>query len=113
MRQPTRNPELTPELLAQFSAMLREQQRFRQDQISSAVQDEARGRPHSASAVQAEVNAVLLHGAHVALAEIDAALERMRQGSYGRCTVCGTGIAVERLEVLPQTARCIGCERRS
>jgi RNA polymerase-binding transcription factor DksA len=36
----------------------------------------------------------------------------MERGTYGRCTICGTAITIERLEILPQTARCITCERR-
>jgi RNA polymerase-binding transcription factor DksA len=35
------------------------------------------------------------------LAEIDAALERMDQGTYGTCEVDGTEIEFERLQALP------------
>ena len=37
------------------------------------------------------------------------ALERMRLGTYGRCTVCGQSIPYERLRVLPEASTCIGC----
>ncbi|MGA8942083.1 MAG: TraR/DksA C4-type zinc finger protein [Thermoactinomyces sp.] len=40
------------------------------------------------------------------LAEIDAALERMDQGTYGYCEVCGQEIAFERLEAVPATKYC-------
>jgi len=43
------------------------------------------------------------------LAEIDAALERLDRGDYGRCETCGTGIGAARLEALPMTRRCITC----
>jgi RNA polymerase-binding transcription factor DksA len=40
---------------------------------------------------------------------IDAALARMRSGSYGTCVGCGGAIAPERLDALPATTRCIDC----
>lgn len=40
------------------------------------------------------------------------ALRRMRKGTYGICEDCGHPIAKERLEVLPQAARCVDCQRR-
>ncbi|MGI6308890.1 MAG: TraR/DksA C4-type zinc finger protein [Dethiobacteria bacterium] len=44
------------------------------------------------------------------LAEIDSALERMAQGDYGRCLICGQKIAGERLEALPYTPHCLNCQ---
>ena len=38
--------------------------------------------------------------------EIDAALARIDDGSWGRCVVCGKDIDGERLEALPYAARC-------
>lgn len=40
------------------------------------------------------------------LKEIDQALQRMEEGRYGICTVCGQPIAEERLEALPQAQTC-------
>ncbi len=45
------------------------------------------------------------------LAAIDAALARVDDGSYGRCTSCGQEIPVERLEARPWAALCIDCQR--
>ncbi len=47
------------------------------------------------------------------LAEIDAALERLRQGTYGRCEVCGRPIAPARLAARPTATRCITCASRA
>ena len=41
------------------------------------------------------------------------ALARMRDGTYGMCVDCGQRIAPERLEALPEAARCIDCQRRA
>ncbi|MEJ2885624.1 TraR/DksA C4-type zinc finger protein [Actinomycetospora aeridis] len=40
------------------------------------------------------------------IGEIDAALARVDDGSWGTCTVCGKAIDDERLEALPQAATC-------
>lgn len=43
------------------------------------------------------------------LDEVDAALERLEQGTYGRCVVCGTDIDPARLEVRPTARACVAC----
>ncbi|MBY0122866.1 TraR/DksA C4-type zinc finger protein [Bacillus sp. S/N-304-OC-R1] len=40
------------------------------------------------------------------LNKVNAALEAMSKGSYGKCTVCGEGIPFERLEAVPYTLYC-------
>ncbi len=44
------------------------------------------------------------------LDEINRALERLAQGDYGRCLICGQEIDRERLEALPYTAYCLHCQ---
>jgi DnaK suppressor protein len=41
------------------------------------------------------------------LADIEAALRRIRDGVYGLCTVCGREIPTERLDAVPWTPFCI------
>ncbi|MGY1723404.1 TraR/DksA family transcriptional regulator [Blastococcus sp. SYSU DS0533] len=41
--------------------------------------------------------------------EIDAALARIDEGTYGRCTGCGTAIPEERLELRPFARTCVAC----
>jgi len=43
------------------------------------------------------------------LAETQAALERIEEGSYGRCESCGGAIGRQRLLALPTTRFCIAC----
>jgi DnaK suppressor protein len=54
----------------------------------------------------------LLAQAEERLGEIDAALARVADGSYGRCVGCGTEIGPARLEARPEAARCITCASR-
>src|SRR6266508_4418588 len=46
------------------------------------------------------------------LAEIDAALVRIDEGTYGICQRCGNPIGEERLEALPWATLCIDCKRK-
>jgi DnaK suppressor protein len=41
------------------------------------------------------------------LAEVERALEKLDEGTYGRCDVCGELIAEGRLEALPWAVRCV------
>jgi RNA polymerase-binding protein DksA len=43
---------------------------------------------------------------------IDAALQRIEDGTYGICANRGEPIGAERLEALPWTTQCIDCKRR-
>ena len=40
-------------------------------------------------------------------AEVEAALQRIEQGTYGTCVDCGKPIPAARLEVRPEAARCV------
>jgi len=43
------------------------------------------------------------------LEQISAALERVHNGSFGRCTTCNASIPEERLNALPYTQFCTAC----
>ena len=43
------------------------------------------------------------------LRQIDRALERIGQGSYGRCEQCGRPIAKQRLRAAPYATTCLDC----
>jgi DnaK suppressor protein len=46
------------------------------------------------------------------LAQIDEALQRLEEGSYGECQDCGKAIPQKRLQFVPFALRCVECERR-
>lgn len=48
-----------------------------------------------------------------AMAEIEAALDRIATGRYGRCEQCGRPISAALLKVRPQARYCAPCGRRS
>lgn len=45
------------------------------------------------------------------LREVDAALAKVRDGTYGICERCGRPISDERLEAIPWATLCIDCKR--
>jgi DnaK suppressor protein len=53
--------------------------------------------------------AALIDQANSHLADLDDALDRLRQGSYGRCERCRRPIAAERLAARPAARTCITC----
>lgn len=46
------------------------------------------------------------------LSEVNKALKRMEEGTYGFCTNCRKAILPERLEALPYAELCIDCQRK-
>ena len=46
------------------------------------------------------------------LREIEGALERLRDGTYGTCMDCGMPLARKRLEALPWARYCVTCQER-
>lgn len=60
-----------------------------------------------------ELDEGLEEGARETLAEIDAALKRIDDGTYGICEVCGKPIGADRLSAIPRTRLCIDDQRRA
>ncbi|TWH49061.1 TraR/DksA C4-type zinc finger protein [Sporomusa sp. KB1] len=49
----------------------------------------------------------------VLLRSVEHALDKIHQGTYGRCDTCGAEIATERLEALPWATQCKKCQEES
>lgn len=63
-----------------------------------------------ATAERSEILSLIeqLQSAH---SEISAAIDRIDQGSYGRCERCGQHIPIERLEAIPTARLCVNCKQ--
>lgn len=61
-------------------------------------------------AVERERDLALSAQARAAVDEIDAALARIDEGTYGTCARCGRNIPKERLRALPQAELCVQCK---
>lgn len=47
-----------------------------------------------------------------AMRDIEAALQRVKNGSYGVCIDCGDDVAFARLQAYPTAKRCIVCQQK-
>ncbi|MFG2746868.1 TraR/DksA family transcriptional regulator [Streptomyces chartreusis] len=107
-----RATHLSPEALAALRENLHEQRLFRQDQLRQIAAapraEELLGRR---SAAQAEVHVKLAASARMVLADVEAALQRMADGSYGACHLCRRAIEPERLTIVPQARYCARCQQ--
>jgi DnaK suppressor protein len=58
----------------------------------------------------AELDLAEVRHALAELTNVDAALARMRDGTYGDCIDCGIPIAPARLSAYPTAQRCVNCQ---
>ena len=60
----------------------------------------------------AELDIAEVRHALAELNEVEAALARIRAGTYGECRDCGEPIALARLSAYPTAMRCLACQER-
>jgi RNA polymerase-binding transcription factor DksA len=67
---------------------------------------------HASDVLDREVDDTLEENAEHVAREIDIALARIDEGTYGRCAVCGAEIPEERLAAVPYATLCIEDRRK-
>jgi DnaK suppressor protein len=82
------------------------------DSSASASTDDEHDPEGATLAFEREQITALLDQARAHLAELDTAVARLDDGSYGRCQQCGEPIADERLAARPASVTCIRCAAR-
>lgn len=105
---------LSTEDLAALRENLHEQRLFRQEQLeqlSASATTRAAASPERRSASQTEVRVTLTATARMVLAEVEAALARMDQDTYGTCRLCRGPVALARLMIVPQARHCAHCQQ--
>lgn len=60
--------------------------------------------------VELEKKLVLEKKMRESLAEIDHAIEKYNDGTYGKCDICGQLIEEQRLKIRPQASLCVKCK---
>ena len=58
-----------------------------------------------------DVNLERMQAVTLEIQDIDAALERIREGDFGLCDTCGESIPKERLEAIPYARLCLRCKK--
>jgi DnaK suppressor protein len=116
MRQKINAMRTTTESAAEFERRLRaicteldQQRRFRTEQLEELAVDSAEAMATSDQS-RLQVTRVLALAAEAALSDIDGALQRLEDGSYGICERCAEPIPWQRLEVLPMSRLCTPCQ---
>ncbi|HUG19483.1 MAG TPA: TraR/DksA C4-type zinc finger protein [Planctomycetaceae bacterium] len=109
-----------PQFLAEAERVLRELERELEERLG--VAEESNEAPAMNSAVGRltfmdayQQHQMKLHAQRkmsTQLSSVRAALERIREGTYGVCLSCGIAIAPERLEYLPDTPYCTQCNAK-
>lgn len=112
---------LTPERLAEVRNRLLDRKKRLwlevKDQLKNNIGDgyqemlaTARDEEDQATvSLMAETNLTLLGPKRQELEAIEEALQRLENGSYGFCEVCGQSIEPRRLEIMPETPLCREC----
>jgi DnaK suppressor protein len=83
------------------------------DAADSANSDDEHDPEGATIAFEREHVAALLDQTRQQLSQVDAALRRVDEGSYGQCEQCGQPIAAGRLEARPTATTCIACASRA
>ncbi|GGU15204.1 TraR/DksA family transcriptional regulator [Streptomyces coeruleorubidus] len=105
---------LSAEDLAALRENLHEQLLFRQEQLrqlAGPTTSRAEDRLQRQTAAQMEVRIKLAASARMVLADVEAALSRMNEGSYGICHLCRRPVARQRLMIVPQARYCARCQQ--
>lgn len=101
-----RRAELRDQLLAETAT-----------QAARGAQHEAlvaqlRGLTDADSVLERELAEAGAARAHVAVTDIEHALKRLDNGTYGWCESCGAPMPFERLEAIPSARLCVACPGR-
>jgi DnaK suppressor protein len=67
----------------------------------------------AAGTLDREIDYTLEEHSGQVLEQIDTALTRIEDGTFGTCAKCGNPIAEERLEARPWASLCIDCQRKA
>jgi len=116
-----RNDPLSAEQIEQFREQLRElRDRLLGDveTVSEAIREElnpagnlSNAPIHLADSADGQVDADIqvIESERAILTEVQAALHRIDEQTFGKCVTCGNAIALGRLKLLPYAARCVPC----
>ena len=111
------NPDLTPEVLAELRMRLEQKRDTLRGQIAALRADDGAGTPPidepstdapedtgdmSVDLQQQDENRATVVTLRAALSEVEHALAKFDQGTYGQCEECGGPIPVARLRAFPE-----------
>ncbi len=96
--------EILSEELDQLKSSANSQEERREGSPFGKREEEAN------EALEIEKRAALEKRTKEQMANVEHALHKFEEGTYGRCDICGQAIDPERLEALPQAYLCMNCK---
>jgi RNA polymerase-binding transcription factor DksA len=99
--------------LAQADQLQAEAAQLALDREEGDTQFDEEGGEGDTISVERERDLMLSASARQIVEEIDGALERIKNKTYGLCSPAGRRISVERLEALPYAETCVDCKARA
>ena len=79
-------------------------------ELSSAALDQHLA-DHASEMLDREVDESLEENAELLVRDIDQALRKIDDGTYGTCERCGQDIPEERLDAVPYATLCVSCKQ--
>lgn len=112
-RKPKSLDAVEEKLRAEREALMRQvgelEARQSGDDETEGYDDE--GEPETAT-YERERDLSLLENARTLLDQVDRALRKVAEGTYGVCESCGKKIEAARVKALPHASLCISCKRQ-
>jgi DnaK suppressor protein len=96
--------------LRQAESLQAEADSLTEDREPGDVQFDEESGEGDTLAVERERDLALSAQARAAIEQIDRAVEKIHEGSYGSCDNCGAVIPKERLRALPYAVLCVRCK---
>jgi RNA polymerase-binding protein DksA len=100
-------------LLHQAEELIAEAEELAREREAGDTQFDEESGEGDTIAVERERDLLLSAQARHVVEEIDAALARMKRGTYGVCSYAGRKIPLERLEAIPWADVCVDCKARA
>lgn len=97
--QPSTSDVMAPDELARFRSELEDMLRSHESRLVEVDDTD-------------DISLAIRNRSEKARAEIQAALARMIDGTFGKCEGCGNAIGTDRLEAVPYTRFCKTCAAR-
>lgn len=99
-------------LLALIEELEHDREEARLTETSSEHSADPTSTEGASMAFEYEKELSIVNNAKDLLGKVEHALERMEEGSYGICEICGERIPTARLEALPYATLCVACAQR-
>ncbi|HEX6497579.1 MAG TPA: TraR/DksA family transcriptional regulator [Micromonosporaceae bacterium] len=101
--------ERLEELRREYDSTISEIAELQRDRLTDSAGDDQADTGTKTFEREQEIS--LAHSILERITQVERAMERLQDGSYGRCERCGNNIPVERLAAFPSATLCVTCKQ--